>query len=105
MSSGWFHLITASLTHSLTRSLARLSSPHRMTTTIDQNINEDTSVVALSAEELKGLPAAFIADLEPSTAEGGGKQLLSVGLKAPQSRPVLQLAESSETRRKVLTAR
>ena len=75
----------------------------------EQNINEDTSSVALSAAELDGLPESFVKDLPqaPSfscASSSSDDHRLLVGLKAPQCRPVLSLAESAETRRRVLVA-
>ena len=76
----------------------------------EQNINEDTSSVALSAAELDGLPESFVKDLPqapPSSCASSSSSddhRLLVGLKAPQCRPVLLLAESAETRRRVLVA-
>ena len=80
----------------------------------EANINEDTSHITLTAEELEGLPTTFIADL-PAAEEGGGGggggggasekgAGLKLGLKAPLQRPVMQMAASSDTRKRVMAA-
>ena len=91
---------------------------------VEQAINEDTSAVALTRAQLRGLPDDFVVNLPvagaitgPEAAGGGGggqgssaqveqgdAERLSVGLKAPLLGPVLQMARDGAARRLALTA-
>ena len=62
---------------------------------IEQRINEDTTTITLTAEDLDGVP--------PQTLEGfprgvGDQTGYIVGMKAPTRLPVMRFAKSQETR-------
>ena len=67
--------------------------------TMEQEINGDSSTVALTRDELEGVPAALV-DALPV---GDGDKLL-VSLKAPTLTPVLQHARDPAARRKAYIA-
>ena len=69
-----------------------------LSSTIEQNINEDTSSVTLSDAELAGCPADFIASL-PGTPEAR-----ECSLKAPVLVPIMRRATSAATRKKMAEA-
>ena len=65
--------------------------------------------MALTAAQLEGLPPDFVSGLPSAeSAEGdvapGGERRLSVGLKAPQLGPVLQMGRDPAARRAALVA-
>ena len=66
---------------------------------MEQTINGDASTVALTRDELEGVPAALV-DALPA---GDGDTLL-VSLKAPTLTPVLQHAKDPAARRKAYIA-
>ena len=66
---------------------------------MEQTINGDASTVALTRDELEGVPAALV-DALPA---GDGDTLL-VSLKAPTLTPVLQHAKDPAARRKAYVA-
>ncbi len=69
-----------------------------LSSTIEQNINEDTSSVTLSDAELAGCQADFIASL-PGTPEAR-----ECSLKAPVLVPIMRRATSAATRKKMAEA-
>ena len=64
----------------------------------EQNINEDTSNLLLSEEELIGCTASFIASLELTT-DGTKRRILT--MKAPHSGPVMKHCTNETTRKKL----
>jgi len=72
----------------------------QLTAQYEQNINEDTSVVQLTKEELAGMPDSFFEGL-PQTAGPGGTESFEVSMKAPARVPVMEQAKVAATRSKV----
>lgn len=62
------------------------------------NLNQDTTAVALTPEELAGLPESFVSAL-PKAEDAPGKVL--VDMKAPIRIPVMRQATNAETRRRI----
>eukprot|EP00040_Diaphanoeca_grandis_P024012 m.131412 g.131412 ORF g.131412 m.131412 type:complete len:746 (+) comp29545_c0_seq1:104-2341(+) len=65
---------------------------------VEQNITENTTKIAFSAEELEGVDPHFLQIL----TQKDGKYL--VGLKAPESSPIMRQATNEETRKLLGTA-
>ena len=66
-----------------------------------QHLNEDTSTVTYTLDELAGCQSAFVASLA-SSPDGTGRV---VALKPPHILEVMQNAHAAETRRRLVAAR
>ncbi|KAI9144076.1 hypothetical protein BKA69DRAFT_1026020 [Paraphysoderma sedebokerense] len=73
-----------------------------------QTINEDTTTIGFTLEELYGCPDSFIANLATKTLPqygpgSGGRKVYLVTMKAPDVLTVMKNAKSSETRSRMYT--
>jgi len=67
-----------------------------------KNLNEETGGMWFTKEELNGVPADVIGNLEKGTGENEGKVRLT--FKYPDLKPTLKFAEDAETRRRLFVA-